>query len=115
MNNFINNNVKLYKISKLALKYKATSFNILTDICKKKFFNQKVPSFPKVITLYVTNKCNLHCAMCLNVNYRKNNQATNEINEIVWIDSNYTQKGIALASINQDFLIPELKKSNLIE
>ena len=80
MNNFINNNVKLYKIAKLALKYKATSFNILTDLGKKKFFNQKVPSFPKVITLYVTNRCNLHCPMCLNANYRNNNQVSNEIN-----------------------------------
>lgn len=41
-------------------------------------------------------------------------KATNEINELAWIDSNYKDKGIKLASINQDFLIPELKKLNLI-
>lgn len=42
-------------------------------------------------------------------------KATSEINEIKWIDSNYKQEGIKLASINEDFLIPELKKMNLID
>ena len=42
-------------------------------------------------------------------------KATSEINEIKWIDSHYPSKGIRLASINQDFLIPELKKQGLID
>lgn len=42
-------------------------------------------------------------------------KATNEINEIKWIDSLYKADGIRLASINEDFLIPELKMMNLID
>ena len=41
-------------------------------------------------------------------------KATNEINELKWIDSSYKDKNIKLASINQDYLIPELKKLGLI-
>jgi len=41
-------------------------------------------------------------------------KAKKEINEIMWIDSNYAKNGLKLASINQDYLIPELKKLNLI-
>jgi len=41
-------------------------------------------------------------------------KASSEINEIKWIDSSYKGKGIKLASINQDFLIPELKGLDLI-
>lgn len=37
-----------------------------------------------------------------------------EINELRWIDSSYKEKSIKLASINQDFLIPELKSLGLI-
>lgn len=40
---------------------------------------------------------------------------TSEINEIKWVDSNYKKQGIKIASINQDFLIPELKKKGLID
>lgn len=42
-------------------------------------------------------------------------KATAEINEIAWIDSSYKEKGLKLASINEDFLIPELNKINLID
>jgi len=42
-------------------------------------------------------------------------KATSEINEISWIDSSYKKKGIKLASINRDYLIPELKKRKLIK
>jgi len=42
-------------------------------------------------------------------------KATSEINEIKWIDSHYAEHGIKVASINQDFLIPELKKLELID
>jgi len=41
-------------------------------------------------------------------------KAANEIDEISWIGSNYKDKGIKLASINEDYLIPELKKRGLI-
>ena len=41
-------------------------------------------------------------------------KATSEINEIAWIDSGYKEKRIKVASINEDYLIPELKKLNLI-
>jgi len=37
-----------------------------------------------------------------------------EINDIKWIDSKYKQNKIKLASINEDYLIPELKKFGLI-
>ena len=37
-----------------------------------------------------------------------------EINEFSWIDSDYKNKGLKLASINEDFLIPDLKKLGLI-
>jgi len=42
-------------------------------------------------------------------------QPTSEINEIKWVDSNYKKQGIQLASINEDFTIPELKKRGLID
>ena len=42
-------------------------------------------------------------------------EASSEINEIAWIDSSYKQKGIKLASINEDFTISELKKRGLID
>ena len=42
-------------------------------------------------------------------------KATSEINEIKWIDSSYKQQGIKVASINEDFTIPELKKRGLID
>ena len=42
-------------------------------------------------------------------------RATSEINEIKWIDSNYKKQGIRVASINEDFTIPELKKRGLID
>ena len=38
-----------------------------------------------------------------------------EINEIKWIDSKYKEKGIQVASINEDFLIPQLKAKGLID
>lgn len=86
------NNVKLFKIAKLALKYPTTSFNILTDIGKKKFLNQKVSPFPRLITLYITNKCNLNCPMCLIVNHLNKNQTG----------------GISIKTIKK--ILPELKK-----
>lgn len=42
-------------------------------------------------------------------------EATNEINEIQWIDSKYKKKGLKIASINEDYLIPELKKIGKIK
>ena len=42
-------------------------------------------------------------------------ESTGEINEIKWVDSNYEKEGLKIASIDEDYLIPELKKLNLIE
>ena len=42
-------------------------------------------------------------------------KATSEINEIAWIDSNCKTQGIKVASINGDYLIPELKKLDIID
>lgn len=41
-------------------------------------------------------------------------EAMSEINEIKWVDSGYEKQGIRVASINHDYLIPELKKMGLI-
>jgi ADP-ribose pyrophosphatase YjhB (NUDIX family) len=42
-------------------------------------------------------------------------KATDEINEIAWIDSNYKDKGLKIASIDEDYLVPELKRMGLID
>ena len=39
----------------------------------------------------------------------------NEINELKWVDSSYKKQRIKLASINEDYLIPELKNFSLID
>jgi 8-oxo-dGTP pyrophosphatase MutT (NUDIX family) len=49
------------------------------------------------------------------VEIKGNPKASSEINEIKWIDSNYKQEDIKVASINEDYLIPELKKLKLID
>jgi hypothetical protein len=41
--------------------------------------------------------------------------ATSEINEFIWIDSSYKEKGIKIASIDEDYVLPELKKFGLID
>lgn len=78
MNNF--NNINYFNMVKLTLKYSTTSLHILTDTVMNKLFNQKIAPFPRHITLYVTNKCNLNCQMCLNANYRNKKRTNNEIN-----------------------------------
>ena len=40
--------------------------------------------------------------------------AQGEIAEFKWMDGKYKEAGIRVASINEDFLIPELKKKRLI-
>ncbi|MFH1420694.1 MAG: NUDIX domain-containing protein [Candidatus Aenigmatarchaeota archaeon] len=42
-------------------------------------------------------------------------KASQEINELIWLGSSYKNKGIKVASINEDFLIPDLKKAGLID
>jgi len=37
-------------------------------------------------------------------------KATREINEIKWIDSSYKKQRIKLASINEKYIVPRLKK-----
>ena len=44
-----------------------------------------------------------------------NPKATSEINEFIWIDSSYREKGIKIASIDEDYVLPELKKFGLID
>jgi 8-oxo-dGTP pyrophosphatase MutT (NUDIX family) len=41
-------------------------------------------------------------------------KATSEINEFIWIDSSYKKQGIKIASIDEDYILPELKKFRLI-
>ena len=41
--------------------------------------------------------------------------ATSEISEFIWIDSSYKEKGIKIASIDEDYILPELKKFGLID
>lgn len=73
------NNVDLYKKARLAIKYPTTSIHIATDLVRSKFLNDNISSFPRIITLYATNKCNLNCAMCLNSAYRNKNLLSKEI------------------------------------
>ena len=49
------------------------------------------------------------------VEIKEEPKATSEIDEITWIDTSYQKKRIILASINQDYLIPALKASELID
>lgn len=42
-------------------------------------------------------------------------EKTSEINEVIWIDSSYKEKGIKIASIDEDFLVPDLKQKDLID
>ena len=41
-------------------------------------------------------------------------KAHGEIAEFKWVDSNYKKRGIRIASINEDYTIPELKRKRLI-
>lgn len=91
MNNF--NNINFTKTAKLALKYRTTSLNILTDTIKKILLKKYTTPFPRVITLYITNRCNLNCQMCLNANYRNQNKKN---------------EGINIKTIKK--ILPELKK-----
>jgi 8-oxo-dGTP pyrophosphatase MutT (NUDIX family) len=40
---------------------------------------------------------------------------TAEIDEIAWIDSRYKDKDLKIASIDEDYLVPELKERGLID
>lgn len=40
---------------------------------------------------------------------------SSEINEMQWIDSSYGEKRIKIASIDEDYLVPELKQKGLID
>ncbi|MBU3913617.1 MAG: NUDIX domain-containing protein [Nanoarchaeota archaeon] len=42
-------------------------------------------------------------------------EAKSEINELQWVDSHYKENGLRVASIDEDYLIPELKKRQLID
>lgn len=77
MNN--TNNLRAFILAKLVLKYPKTSLNIVGDFLRKKLIANKITPFPRLITLYITNKCNLNCPMCLNVNYRNKTGLSKEI------------------------------------
>jgi len=38
-----------------------------------------------------------------------------EINEMQWVDSHYAERGLKLASIDQDFLVPALREKGYID
>lgn len=73
------NKIKPLKMIKLVLKYPQTSFNILTDLARSKFLNNKISPFPRQINIFVTNRCNLNCPMCLNSVYRKENLGESDL------------------------------------
>jgi len=83
------NNISIIRKIKLALKYPLTTYNYLSDI----LFQRKISPFPRLIKIYVTNVCNLNCAMCVNAAYRMKNL-----------------KGSNLTYANIKKIIPELFK-----
>ena len=74
------NNIRLSRIAKLALKNQTSSLNTVGDFIRKRLTNNKITPFPRLITLYITNRCNLNCPMCLNANYRNKSYFSEEIN-----------------------------------
>lgn len=63
------NNISLNTKIKLALKYPKTTYDFFED----KFLRRKIPPFPRLVKIYVTNVCNLNCPMCVNAAYRMKN------------------------------------------
>ena len=41
-------------------------------------------------------------------------KASSEINEFMWLDSTYKEKGIKIVSIDEDYIFPELKRFGII-
>ena len=41
-------------------------------------------------------------------------KASSEINEFKWLDSTYKEQGIKIASIDEDYIFPDLKRFGLI-
>ena len=42
-------------------------------------------------------------------------KASSEINEFKWLDSSYKKQGIKIASIDEDYIFPELKRYGIIK
>jgi len=65
------NNIALIKKIRLGFKYPRSGINSITDIISGRFTRHiAYMPFPRLVTLYVTNQCNLNCAMCLNAEFR---------------------------------------------
>lgn len=86
-------NVSLTKRARLLIKYPRTSSDRLFDLIKATFLKQKTTPFPRLITIFMTYRCNLNCPMCLYAGYRQKHKFSDEI------DINFAKK-----------ILPELKK-----
>jgi MoaA/NifB/PqqE/SkfB family radical SAM enzyme len=83
------NNISLLKKIRLGLKYKKTAVNLVAG----KIRGEKTASFPRFISFYITNHCNLNCRDCINAAYR---------------NKNIDRADISLKTFKK--LVPELKK-----
>lgn len=64
---------------RLITRYPHASFNLLVDLWKKEFLGKRIPPFPRQIVLFITNRCNLNCPMCLNAAYRSKHLARSDV------------------------------------
>ncbi|MEA1962845.1 MAG: radical SAM protein [Patescibacteria group bacterium] len=69
------NNIDVIKKIYLALAFPGTAKNLAMD---KILFRKRTP-FPRIITMFITNKCNLSCEGCLNASYRNKHIAEEQI------------------------------------
>ncbi|MCK5510898.1 radical SAM protein [Candidatus Parcubacteria bacterium] len=83
------NNLDIIKKIYLTLVFPRTAKNLAMD---QILFRRRTP-FPRIITMFITNKCNLSCEGCLNAEYR---------------NKNITEEQVTLDHIKK--ILPELKK-----
>ncbi|MCK5320105.1 radical SAM protein [Candidatus Parcubacteria bacterium] len=69
------NNIDIIKKIYLALAFPRTAKNLAMD----KILSRKRTPFPRIITMFITNKCNLSCDGCLNAAYRNKHIAEEQI------------------------------------
>ncbi len=60
---------------RLGLKYPRPILGVVYD----KIVKKRISNFPRLISLFVTNKCNLNCPLCLNADFRTKNINANDI------------------------------------
>ena len=65
-------------------------------------------------TVHFKNKDKLIIMDSYLVQVKGEPKASSEINEFKWLDSNYKNEGIKIASIDEDYIFPELKRYGLI-